>query len=75
MPRFIRFTFVVNPDEREMIRLVAKEMERSESDAIRLIIKQTAKELFGPYQNNDTMTLLSEDDIAGIGRWKLEVKS
>jgi len=45
MPRIGRFTFVLNAEEREMISQIAKELQRSDSDAVRFLIISKAKEL------------------------------
>jgi hypothetical protein len=43
MARFQRFTFLVNPDERRVISALAELLKRSQSDAIRIILLETAQ--------------------------------
>jgi hypothetical protein len=45
MPRIGRFTFVVSNFERELISQVARELRRSDSDAMRFLVISKAKEL------------------------------
>ncbi len=45
MPRIGRFTFVVSNFERELISQVARELRRTDSDAIRFLVITKAKEL------------------------------
>ncbi len=45
MKRVDTFGFRTDEDERKMIALVAKRLERSESDAMRLILRQVAQQL------------------------------
>ena len=45
MPRIERFTFVVNEEEREMISQIARELQRSDSDAMKFLVISKAKEL------------------------------
>ena len=43
MSRYKRFTFLCNRNERLMIALLANQLQRSQSDAIRFIIRQAIK--------------------------------
>jgi len=61
MPRIERFTFVVNSEEREMISKIAKELQRSDSDAVRYLILSKAKELNEENQNNH------KQEVANVG--------
>ena len=45
MKRDERFTFLINTEERKLIRELAKRLQRSESDAIRYIVVNAAREL------------------------------
>ena len=45
MPRYERFTFLVNRDERRVLEALAQRMQRSQSDAVRLLIREAAREL------------------------------
>jgi len=45
MQREERFTFRTNKQERQLIALVAKRLERSESDAMRVLVRNVAQEL------------------------------
>ena len=40
MPRFQRFTFLYDKDDRQLISLLAERLQRSQSDAIRFVIRQ-----------------------------------
>ncbi len=45
MPRVETFTFRVNADERHLLTEVANRLERTESDAVRLLVRKAAREL------------------------------
>ena len=45
MARYERFTFLCNEDERRLIKTLAKTLQRSQSDAIRFVVVNAAKEL------------------------------
>ena len=45
MARRCRVTFLVDADEREVIKLVAAELRRTPSDALRYLVHQAAQEL------------------------------
>jgi hypothetical protein len=45
MVRDKNFTLRTSPAEREMISAVAQKLERTETDALRLLIRQKAREL------------------------------
>ncbi len=47
MPRRDTFTFRVNADERQLIAALADRLQRSQSDAVRLLIREAAHELLG----------------------------
>ena len=47
MARIARFTFVVNPDERRLIVELAARLQRSQSDAVRLVVLNAARQLSG----------------------------
>ena len=62
MPRIGRFTFVVSSMERELISQIAKELRRSDSDAIRFLVISKAKELnIGEQENIDQIRKLNVD--------------
>jgi hypothetical protein len=63
MPRIERFTFVINEEEREMISLIAKELHRSDSDAVRFLIISKAKEIEGNYSAD----YLTNKDLPDVG--------
>ena len=43
--RTLRFTFLCTEEERGLIVALAKTMKRSQSDALRWLVRETAKEL------------------------------
>jgi hypothetical protein len=45
MSRIDLFTLRVNDAERRMIALIAERLQRSQSDAVRLLIREAAREL------------------------------
>lgn len=45
MARDERFNFICSEEERQLIAAVAKKLERSQSDTIRLLVKGAAAEL------------------------------
>lgn len=45
MARQKTFTFRVSRDERRMLESLAQRLERSKSDAVRLLIREAAREL------------------------------
>lgn len=45
MARYKRFTFYCDQQERALIAAVAERLERSQSDAIRLVMRNVAQEL------------------------------
>jgi hypothetical protein len=45
MARLDRFVFLVSKDERQLIKNMAKRLQRSEGDAVRVVVVQTAREL------------------------------
>jgi uncharacterized protein (DUF1778 family) len=45
MPRRDTFTFRVNVDERQLIAALADRLQRSQSDAVRWLIREAAHEL------------------------------
>ena len=51
MPRYERFTFLCNQGERRAIAELAARLQRSQSDAVRFIVIETAKQLA---KNDDT---------------------
>jgi len=57
MRKEIRFTFLVDDEERELIRKIAERLNRSQSDAVRLIVVNAARGLLG---ENGTETEESE---------------
>ncbi len=44
MNRWDSFTFRVNPDERRVIAALAEKLQRTQSDAVRFVILEAAKE-------------------------------
>ena len=50
MNRWKTFTFRVSPEERNMIFNLARQLQRTQSDAIRWLIREVTQELF----NHDT---------------------
>jgi len=58
MARFERFTFLVNKKERELITALAERLNRSQSDAVRLVVTEAAKSLQNQRSNqqNNTQT-------------------
>ena len=45
MPRYLRFTFLATSDERRSLAALARRLERSQSDTVRLLIRKAAREL------------------------------
>jgi hypothetical protein len=48
MGRYKRFTFLVNGEERAAIKSLAERLQRSESDAVRLVVREAVRELSLP---------------------------
>ena len=53
MNRTDNFTFRMNPAERQLIAAVAQQLERSESDAMRYLLREKARELGVSAQQHD----------------------
>lgn len=51
MARYERFTFLVSHDERELIASLARSLQRSQSDAVRWLVINAAKELASQADN------------------------
>ena len=51
MPRWDTFTFRVSKDDRKLIENLAEKLQRSQSDAIRFVIRQAV------YQTQETQTV------------------
>jgi hypothetical protein len=45
MARYERFSFLCNQDERRLITVLAKKLQRSQSDAVRFVVINAVKEL------------------------------
>ena len=45
MARYERFTFICNDNERKAIATLAKRLQRSQSDAVRFVVIEAAKQL------------------------------
>jgi hypothetical protein len=45
MARFRRFTFLVTPDERYLISVLAERLQRSQSDAVRFVVIEAVREI------------------------------
>jgi hypothetical protein len=56
MARFERFTFLVNKKERELITALAERLNRSQSDAVRLVVTEAAKSLQNQRSNEQNNT-------------------
>jgi hypothetical protein len=52
MSRWDTFTFRVNKDDRQLIAKLAESLQRSQSDAIRFVIRQTMHQVQGTAQVN-----------------------
>ncbi len=50
MARVDTFTFRVNEDERQMLEQLSVNLQRSQSDAVRLLIREAVKQLPGLFQ-------------------------
>jgi hypothetical protein len=48
MGRYGRFTFLVDVEERTAIRALATRLQRSESDAVRLVVREAVRQLDVP---------------------------
>jgi hypothetical protein len=45
MARYKRFTFLCNAEERRMLTALSNQLQRSESDSVRWLIREAAREL------------------------------
>lgn len=45
MARYERFTFLCDPNERQAIAALAERLSRSQSDAVRFVVVEAAKQL------------------------------
>ena len=45
MARYQRFTFLCNQDERRFIENLARHLQRTQSDAIRMLIREAAQQM------------------------------
>ncbi len=45
MPRYERFTFLATGEERRVLAALARHLQRSQSDSIRLLIREAAHQL------------------------------
>lgn len=52
--RVQRFTFLCNENERQAIALLAKQLQRSQSDAVRYVIAIAVQDLLNKNQPNKT---------------------
>ncbi len=43
--RTCRFTFLCNREERQLLRAIAKRLSRTESDTVRWLLREAAREL------------------------------
>ncbi len=48
MPRYERFTFLCNQNERQLIAVLAAHLQRSQSDTVRFVVIEAARQLL-PY--------------------------
>lgn len=64
MSRVTTFTFRVTKDERRMLDTLAKNLQRSQSDAIRLLIREATRELPQPAKVKTPREL---GDLGGFG--------
>ncbi len=53
MARYSRFTFLCNKDERRAIADLAARLQRSQSDAVRLIVIEATRQLSQPQADLD----------------------
>lgn len=61
MARFDTFTFRVSQDERRLIHNLARSLQRSQSDTIRLVIREAAQGL-GVYNQDDKGTFSASEE-------------
>jgi hypothetical protein len=64
MSRFDNFTLRVSTTERELIAAVARRLERNESDTVRLLVREKARELGVIAQTTDRAPARSEAALA-----------
>ena len=67
MARFDTFTFRVSQDERRLIHSLALSLQRSQSDTIRLVIREAAQGLGVRIQEDKETSLASEARHAEAG--------
>jgi hypothetical protein len=51
MARYERFTFLCDPNERKAIAALAERLSRSQSDAVRFVVIEAAKQLTQPAED------------------------
>jgi hypothetical protein len=61
--RTIRFTILVNPDERQFIKLLSERLSRTQADAIRYLIRSAVKDLEIRFQSNGLNSPQTEDSL------------
>lgn len=56
MTRYDRFTFLCNTQERQTIANLARHLRRSQSDAVRFVLMEAARQLFESKPQSATQT-------------------
>lgn len=62
MARIDTFTLRVNPEERRMIDALARKLERSQSDAIRVVLRKAAVDAGAWFEKAETERYRSRPD-------------
>ena len=62
MSRYKRFTFLCNKDERHMISVLADELQRSQSDTVRFVIREAIKRIAIDPENHQRIGLNEKQD-------------
>lgn len=61
MSRYSCFTLRVNTAERELITAVAQRLERSESDTVRLLVREKARELGVAHKKEERLSFIGSE--------------
>ncbi len=64
MARYERFTFCVNKDERRLIAVLANQLQRSQSDAVRFVVLKATRELATQADTNPPAPALENQGVS-----------